>query len=457
MTSLGRACLLMITAGLYASACPSSKGPHRDRLPVARVWTSEHFRYSSRADDMDVCEGVVEHMERHFEALHDYLGFDWPSDARVDYFKFRDAADARTNSSCSALNASCFIAGVGVQSAKPFERHELIHAYVAAIGDRHRLLEEGLADALSCGHELRKKPEAMPVQEAFAPAGWKQNSRAGFRALYDSAAWFVGWLLNEHGPRRFMRLFERCLPETDYHGVAEVFAEVYGSALAEAWAAAFDSEDPDAGCVRVHECVAPAFDEVPLVEACDHPGGVRSLTLQHTSWVVHDVGAFGSMLGACGASGPLPHHAFLDARFEGQRGEVFAYLLPPGRYFVTSKPDRHPIEVRSFVAERSCGEDTPIDVDFDSDLTLSVAPGLEPSASGHSVRWRLSKARRHAGYDVSCSPGMSASWCAECGDCAAACDTHVAPHTNTPGSVDGRVQLVPPIGQGGWVRLKRTF
>lgn len=427
-------------------------------LPDERVWTSEHFRYLSRADDSEVCEPIIDTLEKHFDALQRYLGTPWPAGKRIDYFKFRDADDIVENGPCSSLNASCFFAEVGVHSASAFEQHELIHAYVAAYGDKHRLLEEGMANALSCGHTVRDKPEPVGLREAFSAEAWRTNTREGFHALYDSASWFVAWLLNEAGPESFMKWFVASSPSFGLDEMSASFERIYGSDLQIAWLNAFASRKPDVGCVRIYECESPNWYEQAPKPACENPGHVRTLDLERQSWLVHHTGGFGSMLGQCPTGEPLPHHDWLTPAGDGQRGEVFAYLLPTGRYFVSESPRFGPIKLHLFKADTppdSCEATIPLPADFDSNLTVSVMDGAESPAAGHWLRWTSSETQAGAGYDVSCSGRLGADWCADCSNCTAACDTIVVAESSRGGTLD-TLNLTSRSAAGGWVRLTRT-
>src|SRR5690606_30666113 len=132
----------------------------------------------------------------------------------------------------------------------------------------------------------RAKPEPVSVRQAFSADAWRKNTREGFHALYDSASWFVAWLLNEAGPESFMKWFEGSSPSFNLEEMSISFERIYGTELQLAWLIAFASNTPDIGCVRIYECESPDWYEQAIKPACEHPGHVRTLELEQQSWLV---------------------------------------------------------------------------------------------------------------------------------------------------------------------------
>ena len=87
---------------VFAVSCSSR---HID-LPSGQIWTSAHFRYAARADDAEVCGGVVGKLESHLQAVTSYLGLAWGDDV-IGYYKFRDRADFDENSVCPDAAIAC--------------------------------------------------------------------------------------------------------------------------------------------------------------------------------------------------------------------------------------------------------------------------------------------------------------------------------------------------------------
>ena len=166
------------------------------------------------------------------------------------------------------------------------------------------------------------------------------------------------------------------------------------------------------------------------------------------------------MLGQCPTGEPLPNHDWLDATGDGQRGEVFAYLLPKGRYFVTQSPRFGPVRLHLFRAdasEPSCGETLPLPTDFNANLTVSLLPGAFTELEGHWLRWRSPPLQSSAGYEISCTRRIKSSWCPNCGECATACDTHVAIDEDSVEGAADAMEVEALSEDGGWVRVVRTF
>lgn len=481
------------------AGCGSSQDGPRSTpdFESPRTWTSQHFRYLSRAHDDGVCEAVLEQLERHFETLQRYLGFSWPEQQRIDYYKFADVTDLRAHGTCSAHNAACFYAGVGVQAADALQAHELVHAYLAPLGRRHLLLEEGLAIALSCGHEVSLRPEAPPWSDAFALESWTSNTVLGYRSLYQAAGWFVGWLTSTHGPEAFMRWYERLLPDAELSEVEGSFREVFSDELEASWRAAFDSADPDAGCLRVWECAQPDWFETPIPSGCEHLPPQRSLTLDADGWVIQRSSGFGLMLGSCADTPEVPHQSWLRPLVDGQQGELFALGLEAGRYFVSQSPrfDTGSIELFNFDTELpcrtseaaqglgrpdECSEMVPLRLDFRSEVTFAFHSSvLERRASDDGevlLQWSEQDPKGNS-YEVACSTAARqtdalkdsedtastasnashVSWCSDCGRCAAACGTDVSLTSDGMSGATRSLLLIPQVDGPIWVRLRRTF
>jgi len=230
------ACLALAAAGTLVGC----GGPD---LPSARVWESAHFRYHTRSDDADSCPAVTARLDRNFEVLRAQLGFAWEPDWKIDYYKFRDAVDRDAHSSCPN-RFNCAWAR-HVESVGRFDEHELVHAYLSDGPTPPLPFVEGLAQSLACQTQRFDFPRVTLEQLLV----WRPDkvSLLGPDDFYDTAAWFVGHLWRKYGGERFLRLY-RALPRSAQHGqISQVFVDVLGVTVDQAWAEAFAVVDPQQG------------------------------------------------------------------------------------------------------------------------------------------------------------------------------------------------------------------
>lgn len=238
-------------------------GCHDRDLP-GQIGASEHFRYHARPDDDAACVGLLPLLEEHAQTVGTALGVQIPI---VDYYKFDGLDDFGSNSRCGAV-AAC-APGTSVESPGAFDRHELVHAYLAPLGRPPWLLVEGTAVTLAC--QRYPRPEGS----------WRdlyQVQRTS-PALYGAGGWLVGHLLKTYPAERFVGLYAAVPGSASADELAEIFAEIYGADLDEAWSAAIAAADAPLVCPW--ECTRPpfAFPDVSTTLAPVCPGGGAS---QHT-------------------------------------------------------------------------------------------------------------------------------------------------------------------------------
>jgi hypothetical protein len=302
----------LLTASLAGLAC----GPD---LPE-RLWRSEHVRYFSREADTDVCPAILDDLEAHGQVIADALGIER---TLVSYYKFDGLDDFEQNAECGS-GAAC-APNATVRSPVGFDRHELVHAYLAPYGRPPWLLTEGAAAALSCQRYPR-------------PTGsWRDAYVAPHSSptLYGAGAWLVGHLLNAFPALRFLELYARAPSNATADEFAELFQEIYMIPLDEVWAAAIGGARAPMHCPW--ECSRPAFvpDGQPhaLVAAC----GVGNLQLSVdlpdaglSSWRIEGEGRV--MVQSCdGNEQPLTG----PAGGEAIAGALLA-TFAPGKYFVNA-------------------------------------------------------------------------------------------------------------------------
>jgi len=264
----------------FASGCATDEEHH---FPNDEIWESAHFRYHTRSGETGACKAVLQQLERHFELMHAYLGFPWPRDGKVDYYKFLDLSDYQNNAECPAQSGSC-TDGSSVFSYYTLMEHELIHAYLAPMGYPPRFFMEGAAVALAC---------EQPYVTLGKVASWRDvvalppSDRTG---VFIEGPWFVGYLLYRYGPELFISLYDRLNNElASADQIAATFELVYGETLDDVWNAAYEY-DGRVRCVTLSAC-----NGLPLLldgssqsigMACDGSDNTRTFQLNTETDVV---------------------------------------------------------------------------------------------------------------------------------------------------------------------------
>ena len=317
-----RAIGVVAAAALLLAACGNSD------LPADRRWESAHFRYLTRASDLQICPDILGPLEEHFALLQGYLGFDWAPRAKVTYEKMVDATDLEQHSDCRDFPA-CTVNSM-VESPHAMDLHELVHAYLAPTGSPPPVLVEGPAVVLACAAQLFGKPKPTQSWDQLAALDYDPDTRA---AVYSAGAWLVGYLLAHYDPRLFTTIYQRLPSHADASTMDAAFKDVYGESLASIWAAALAGTDPLDACIW--QCSQPALplDGTPVATdgVCGTIDLFHSLPLASTTLVSLTSTAATLQLKRCGPT-PLPM-AWANP------GVLNLYDLLPGSYFVESSPD----------------------------------------------------------------------------------------------------------------------
>jgi hypothetical protein len=392
-------------------------------FPADRRWESTHFAYQTRASETQICPDVLGPLEEHFALLQDYLGFDWPPDAKVTYEKMLDAADAQAHSGCPLERGACAVESM-VVSAEPMHLHELVHAYLWPTGFPPTVLVEGAAVALSCG--------SLDFGEVKPTESWDQLASLGYggpddNEVYAAGAWLVGYVLHRYDPRLFRAVYQRLADDADAATMDGVFRDVYGDSLEAIWAAALAEGGPHDFCAW--QCSRPPvpIDGTPVATTdgvCGTLEVYSSITLASTSTLRLSTTASGVQLQACDLP-PLPEGNWVGP------GMLGLYELPAGAYFLDSSPG-------------SAAATVTIDGSFSSVLTPTCqqATNLAPFQGVEALRvfvpnngtdWFLPLPPPPAGKSTIfvSSGGALAAICSTCD--AASCVFPSAPAPATPG------------------------
>jgi hypothetical protein len=250
--------VVVVVACLGGAAC----GPD---LPD-RLIRSEHVRYFSRPGDRYVCPALLDVVEEHGQVIAERLGIERTV---VTYYKYGGIDDFDANAECGRGAAAC-APNATVRSPGAFDRHELVHAYLASYGRPPPLFIEGAAVALSCDHYAR-------------PTGSWRDALTYDRLssqFYGAGGWLVGYLLRMFRKTWFVNLYGGLQENATADEIAKVFEDIYGLSLDGVWAAAIGGPQEPMSCPW--ECGRPAFaadgQPHPLAGPCDS-GGTLQLTV----------------------------------------------------------------------------------------------------------------------------------------------------------------------------------
>lgn len=352
LTIAGGAAVLPV----FISSCEADN----DRVfPNDRLWESAHFRYHSRRSDEGSCEAVLEQLERHFKLIQAYLGFSWPKDRKVDYYKFQDEADYVSNAGCPAKSDSCSFGSV-VLSPHPLQDHELIHAYLAPLGLPPAFFVEGIASIFSCSS----------VVTLATPKSWKEVVSLPFTdrfGVYAEGPWFTGYLLYRYGAEPLLSLYERL----DYEAasvdqISAAFELVYGETLDVVWNAALASGQ-HVRCVNLWNCSGATLpldgSRQTVVHACDGRDNTRTFQLNTETDVVmslYDSDYFAPV--SCDQDGGYA----VSGDESGVVYDTVVAPMNPGKYFIRGTTRRSvTVGVRTLAAKsysRDCTQVEPVDL-----------------------------------------------------------------------------------------------
>lgn len=463
-----------------------------DTTPKPRIWQAPGLVYVSDPRDT-VCEGVVETLISHRRAIVNTLRLDDEAVGQVRYHKFLDYPDLRKRGNCSPHSSACFFREVGIQSFQPFEQHELVHAYLAHLGDSHKLIEEGVAEALACGAVTPARPN-VSVELAWSAAAWASTDVAELRRLYQAGAWFVAYLLKHYDRALFAPFYQRVQPGHEANEVAHVFEAMYGDDLATVWQRALTQPNRDGPCVYAFACSVPPISSFPhapaqTADACTARPPYVTVQLDGTSWL-------GSMrstkrargatkprdedgqLGTCDANTVLPNAGSRSSSRGTATGDA-QWLMPgAGTYWTTVPTNQLSVKPggRTLVHPNECPTLEPLpnssldDVLFavseQSLAAMSAARGASPgkndgllAASGSGHEWVMALDRTGAVASrvrSECSPNVRVDVCESCAYtacqpmCAGAIGRAVVLTADTP-----RVRLTVDGPGDVWFRFRR--
>ena len=368
-----------------------------------RLWRSEHVRYFTRAGDDTVCPAVLAEVEEHSQVIGDALGIERPL---VTYYKYPNEVDFQAYADCGAGASAC-ARNATVSSTDAFDRHELIHAYLAPYGLPPRLFSEGAAVALSCQHYPRPTGSWRDALTAdrFSPQ------------LYGAGGWLVSYLMRMFRKTWFVNLYGSLQINATADEIDAVFKRIYSMSLDDVWAAAIGGRQAPVLCPW--ECGRPAFQADgqphPIVPVCGE--GAAQLTVDVsgggvTRWLFDGYASFS--IGSCEGNDHPPHGL-------SGGGGTSAMLAPlvAGKYFIdtaviTGGTATLSVDTNALPALSSVDCTTATSVPDDLSLYRSLAL-FYPSSVGPQFTTFAHGSARDALLSLEADdPSATASVCASC-------------------------------------------
>jgi hypothetical protein len=429
-------------AGAYATlvflqlACGDERAP--DLPPVQ--WQSAHFRYAARADDPIACAGALATLEEHWAFWHERLGLPDPGAPAVQYLKFRDSHDLR-NGDCPGWAAAC-TTGTSVRTTDLFDKHELIHAYLAeTMAPPVPLFAEGAAVAFSC--------DAGDYGTGGTPLDWRQvldppDDSTDWLSLYPLSGQLVSYLYSRFGPAAFIRFYADIGSLAGETAIADAFLAAFGETLDDAWAAATSTSPL---CLALWECSRPevALDGAPhaATDVCGWnlvPRTLHMAAAGNIAATVRGAAANFGLMPACGdaaAPGALPLWP----------GGDFSLLaeLPAGTYLVWGGGEVAAAPLAARAVGTACADLSPYPVPPEPAAFFVAAPTTWAYA-----RLRFDQPRAVAINGTRPSIPKTSVWtCPDCGTDFATCpaDTKGIPIRTTAQGETSRTMMV---SQRGW-------
>ncbi len=374
-----RRLIWLIATTHLATSCSGKKGT----LPDQRVWESEHFLYHTFSDDDSVCEAVLDQLELHFDQNQEFLGFDWPSGKKIEYFKFRSEEEILNLGTCGEYPA-CAREG-NVYSSETSHRHELTHAYMWREIYAPQFLAEGVATAMNCGAALSAWVPAWEKVVAETTDEYQSN-------LWQHGAWFVGHLLQHYPQGQFLDWYESVERGASALQISEAFEVVYGVSLGEVWSEATQYAGNRVQCVYLTECSAPPAStngqSNDLAMVCDGSGEYRTIEFEGKADILFtrdEWDSFSEIVDCDGTGSRVssPHWIEHDAEL---------VRVESGKYFIGRSPLKTSGEMRIVEALASpmmaagCTDAMPIPMDQlglgtgKRRLLIDVPPGQQDEA-----------------------------------------------------------------------------
>jgi hypothetical protein len=233
-----RAALAVATIG---GACGGPKD-----LPDDQLLTSAHFRYHARADTV-LDPTIMDRFEAHRAEFDATYGVE---SGIVDYYRYRDYADLVANSGCPVPCTN----GRTVLTFAPLHEHELVHAFMADLGEPALVVAEGIAQYAAC-IDPNLAPPVDPAAWAAAVSSGGFGNQSSNDALYGFGQRLVAWMRAQGPSARFVDYYRDSISTSDPALFDVQFERAWGRRLSDV--AAEIAVDRYAGSFC--PCTAPAI------------------------------------------------------------------------------------------------------------------------------------------------------------------------------------------------------
>lgn len=381
--SAARARLWLVTATLAVGCVLPACGGRGS-------WEGRSAHFTVHAHEGAVApDDMLARLEADYRDLRAFLGF---APTVIDYHLYAspEALAVPCASDDGAQAVGC-ARGTVVHTTSPLHHHELIHAYLAAVGVPPPLVSEGIAEGVACDRS------AVP---ANVEVGWDRviaEPALNRNAVHTAGMALFVYLTRTFGVDRFVAFYAATGDTHDPGAFAAHFQSFWGVSIDDAWRDMQVARSPGGRLHALCPCTQPAAPldgstvdfgardtaVVPLGEGAEAAAQPMLITT-----------AGGATLSNC-AQDYLSFTLADDAAPAGQ-GITAARLLPERHYVGAGAQGAVSAQTGAFVAP-VCDEAVPIAVppDYAGTISLVVARGAgEPAGTDWYARFQFEDGRR---------------------------------------------------------------
>lgn len=230
---------LGLGAWLFTAGCDGSHGP--TNWTSEQLWSSAHFRYHARPDDVSVGPAVLDVLEEHGTLVAGgWFGLDAGAWGPIDYFKYRSLSDFQGAGTPCGQRPCALLFGSGrieIHTPTIVDEHEIVHGYVLRFACAPPLFREGLAASVSCDPAPEPALGASTAPPSWLSGSWRDAAALpeGSPAVYGPAGLLTSWIIDRWGVERFIAFYRVVGCGGSLEDVAAAFAAQYGVSLDSVW------------------------------------------------------------------------------------------------------------------------------------------------------------------------------------------------------------------------------